>query len=110
MRTGALSILMTDRCAYLKRIRSEDSRSSTLEADEAELDQRPDENRLDEDEDRRAGVDENSEEEVYVPIDVCPLMEDRIGVVPTTGGEQCRHGDRQRDRTRFAGTRPAQAG
>ena len=74
------------------------------------LDQRPDKDGFNEDEDSRAGVNENSEEVVDIPIEISPLVEDRIGVVSTTGGEERRHGDRQRDLTRFAGTRPAQAG
>src|SRR5262245_10616545 len=75
-----------------------------------EPDQRPDQEGLYKKEDRRAGDDEDSEKEVYNPIEVCALVKDRIGMVSTTGGEQSRSGNRQRDRTRFAGTRPAQAG
>jgi hypothetical protein len=37
-------------------------------------------------------------------------MEDRIGMVLATRGEQRRETDRQRGRTRFADARPAQAG
>ena len=45
-----------------------------------------------------------------LPIDVRSLMEDGLGVVLSAGSNKGGQGDRQRDRTRFAGARPAQAG
>jgi hypothetical protein len=75
-----------------------------------ELDQRQDEDRFDEDEDRGSGVDQQLEKMIDVPIDVRASMENRIGMAPAAGGHEDREGDRQRGRTRIAGTRPAQAG
>ena len=76
----------------------------------AEFDQRPDEDSLDKNEDAGPEPNQEPEEIVDVPIDIRALMKNRLGVVLTTGSEQRGQGDRQRDRTRFAGARPAQAG
>jgi len=77
----------------------------------AKLDQRPDENAFDENEDSRSGVNQNLEQVIDIPIHIRPLMEDAFGVtLLPTSGEKYGQGDRQRDRTRIAGARPAQAG
>ena len=57
----------------------------------------------------RPGPNQNFEKEVDVPIEIRPLVEDRIGMVLAARGEQRRKADRQRGCTRFAGARPAQA-
>ena len=74
------------------------------------LDQREDENAFDKDEDGGTGPDENLEKKRDIPIDVRPLVEDGLGLILPTGSKKGGQGDRQRDRTRFAGARPAQAG
>jgi hypothetical protein len=50
-------------------------------------DQRPDEDPLDEDEDRGSGPNQNFEKEINVPIEIRSLMEDRIGMILAARGE-----------------------
>ena len=67
--------------------------------------------RFDEDEDSRAGVNQNLEEVVDVPIEIRPLVEDRIGMVlPPQAARSAARATVSATCTRFAGTRPAQAG
>jgi hypothetical protein len=72
-------------------------------------DQRHDQDELDENEDRDTRPNQNAEENVDFPIEIGALVEDRIRMILSAGGDEYCQRDRQRGLTHRAGTRPARA-